>query len=111
MSNKEKILPLLGLCRRAGGTVTGLGSFLTEVKSKKKIVMVLLASDASERTKKQVRDKSRFYEITLFESDIDSASLGHALGCVSSVGVVALNGRGPVKGITEIINKDESIER
>ncbi|MBO6301116.1 MAG: ribosomal L7Ae/L30e/S12e/Gadd45 family protein [Ruminiclostridium sp.] len=49
-------LATIGLCRRAGKLVLGFDAVVAEIKSPKKTVSgVLLASDLSEKTKKEVR--------------------------------------------------------
>ncbi len=49
-------LGTIGLCIRAGKLVTGFDAVVAEIKSpKRKVSGVLLASDLSEKTKKEVR--------------------------------------------------------
>jgi ribosomal protein L7Ae-like RNA K-turn-binding protein len=52
MTNKQKILNMLGLARRAGKLVTGEELVVDEVR-KQKAKLVFVASDASENTRKK----------------------------------------------------------
>ena len=53
----DKILTYLGLAAAKRSTVPGTDLVLSEIRKKKGTICVLLASDASERTKKQITDK------------------------------------------------------
>lgn len=56
MINKSKILGLLGLAMRAGKIVAGADA-VEEAYTKRKLKLIILAEDASERT------KSNFYKL------------------------------------------------
>ena len=62
--NKNKILSLLGLATKAGKVVSG--EFATEkaVKSGKGL-LVVVAEDASDNTKKKFSNMYHFYEVPL----------------------------------------------
>lgn len=68
----EKALSYVGFAARSGKLAAGTDQVLTEVRKSSARsfshgIAVLLATDASERTKKQVRDKCAFYNVSLFE--------------------------------------------
>ncbi|MDD4070363.1 MAG: ribosomal L7Ae/L30e/S12e/Gadd45 family protein [Candidatus Izemoplasmatales bacterium] len=76
--NKDKVLNLLGLCKKAKLLVSGEMFSLEKIKSKQ-AKLVFLASDAGVNTRKTVTDKCAFYEvkvITDFSSDEISRSIG-----------------------------------
>jgi len=76
--NKDKVLNLLGLCKKAKLLVSGEMFSLEKIKSKQ-AKLVFLASDAGVNTRKRVTDKCAFYEvkvITDFSSDEISRSIG-----------------------------------
>jgi len=58
-------LQFIGLVKKAGAVV--YGDALMESIRNKKVYVVLLSDRASERTKKQIKDKCTFYQIRLFE--------------------------------------------
>lgn len=68
----------LGLAQRAGAVDSG--EFMTESSIKEgKSYLVLLSSDASERTKKQFKSACEYYEVP-YREYADKESLGHAIG-------------------------------
>jgi len=65
MNNKVKSLNLLGLAMRARKLESGQSVVLNAVR-KKTVKTVIVASDASENTKKQILDKSNYYNIPVY---------------------------------------------
>ena len=68
----------IGLAYRARKVTIGTEITIDALR-KKKICLIILANDASELTKKKVRDKAKTYETTVLE-DLDSHTLYLALG-------------------------------
>lgn len=71
-------LNLLGIAFKAGKLVHGTDLTLSAVRQNK-VKLLILASDASENTKKQVRDKAAFYQVEvmdIFPSDALSKAIG-----------------------------------
>lgn len=62
-SNEEKIYSYLGLATRAGKIVSGDDSTLLELK-RGNIKLVIIATDASNNTKKLFKDKSSYRNIS-----------------------------------------------
>lgn len=71
-------LSTLGLAYRARKAVVGTDITLTYLKQKK-LVLILLATDASDATKKQVYDKAKTYQVEVLEA-VSSQQLSQALG-------------------------------
>ena len=63
----NRVLSLIGLATKAGKTVSGEG------------LLVIVAEDASENTKKKFRNMCSFYEVPIFFFS-DKESLGRAMG-------------------------------
>ena len=76
--NDHKILSLAGLATKAGKTVSGEFSTEKSVKSGRGL-LVLVADDASDNTKKKFRNMCAFYEVPLYFLS-DKVSLGRAMG-------------------------------
>ena len=76
--NEHKILSLVGLATKAGRTVSGEFSTEKSVKSGRGL-LVLVADDASDNTKKKFRNMCTFYEVPLYFLS-DKVSLGRAMG-------------------------------
>lgn len=85
----SRILGILGLARRAGAIAMGTNSVLEAVR-KGKARLVLLASDASDNTKKQLLDKASFYKIPVQTLPYGMLELGHAVGKDHTVAVAIL---------------------
>ena len=68
----------LGLAYRARKVVVGTDVVVTQMQQKK-LVLVILASDASENTKKKISDKAKTYHVDVIES-VTSDQLSQALG-------------------------------
>jgi len=84
---QNKALSLLGLATRAGKVVSGEFATETAVKAGK-ACLVIVASDASDNTRKLFTDKCSFYEVPCFVYGTKE-ELGHAIGkeMRASVGV------------------------
>ena len=74
----NNIISLLGLCMKAGKLISG--EFLVEKGIKNgSVVLAIVASDASENTKKKFNDMCSFRDIELI-SFADKETLGRAIG-------------------------------
>ncbi len=99
--NQNKILSLVGMATKAGRTVSG--EFMTEREVKSgKAALVIVASDASDNTKKKFKDLCNFYKVPIyFYSDKDT--LGHAMGKEFRASLAVLD-EGFAKGIRKHFN-------
>ncbi|MEE1085966.1 MAG: ribosomal L7Ae/L30e/S12e/Gadd45 family protein [Schaedlerella sp.] len=103
----DRILSLIGLATKAGKTVSG--EFMTEREVKSgKAVLVIVAEDSSENTKKNFRNMCEFYKVPIrFYGDKDS--LGHAMGKQFRASLAVLD-QGFADGIRKQIDtKDKTI--
>ncbi len=74
----DPVLQLLGLAKKAGGVASG--EFMTERTIKDgKSYLCIVASDASDNTRKQFKDMCSYYKVPYLEHS-DKESLGHAIG-------------------------------
>ena len=78
MIPEKKILNMLGLAKRAGQVVSGEFSTEKAVKTGQAYLAVV-ASDASDNTKKMFRDMCTYYQVPL-RVGADKDALGHAIG-------------------------------
>ena len=74
----NKVLSLIGLATKAGKTVSGEFSTEKSVKTGKGL-LVIVAEDASENTKKKIRSLCEYYKVPLYVA-CSSAELGSACG-------------------------------
>ena len=59
----KSILGLIGLATKAGGIAFGAESVETEIKKQKKVKLIILAEDASNRTKEKFKELGLRYNI------------------------------------------------
>lgn len=97
---KNKAYSMLGLATRARNLVSG--EFSTEKAVKEgKAWLVLVATDASENTKKQFRNMCDFYKVHYIEFG-SKEELGHAMGKEMRASLAVTN-EGFAKSIMKIL--------
>lgn len=87
----ERFLRMLGLARKAGKTVLGTEVICEQMRVKKKPVLILVSTDASEGTRRRLSHKSSFYSIPCLTVNVASEVLGRLLGTARplvSVGIL-----------------------
>lgn len=99
MENKQKVLQLLGLARRARKVETGVDLALAAVRSGK-AKLVFCASDAGKNTIKKMTDKCQSYAV-MCSLDLTQIELSDAIGSKRSV--VAVTDTGFSKKFMELL--------
>lgn len=97
--NKPKLLSLLGLAMRAGKLVTGEGLTITDIR-KNKTNIVFVASNASDNTKKKIKDKCLFYQVP-YNDELTQEEISQAIGRLRMV--CGVNDPGFAKKMEELI--------
>ena len=77
--DETKFLSLLGLCRKAGKVTLGSDGVCDAVRSGG-ARLVILTSDASDNTKKKIKNCASYYGKRLFVCETDKETLGRRLG-------------------------------
>ena len=97
----EKILGFIGIAKRAGKV--SVGTFVCESAIKSGVSrLIIIAEDASEKTKKSLKDACKFYEVPFFEFS-DMGSLGRITGGGEKV-VISVNDDGFAEAIQDKID-------
>ena len=99
--DEKKIWSMLGLAKRAGRVETGSLPVEKCIKSYR-ACLVVVAKDASDRTKKDLRNMCAFREIPLAEYGTKEA-LGHALGAGAERSAAAVTDEGLAARIQKMI--------
>ncbi|MBE5959376.1 MAG: 50S ribosomal protein L7ae [Lachnospiraceae bacterium] len=100
----NKGLSMVGLATRARGTVSG--EFATEKAIKeKKAKLVIVATDASDNTKKLFKNKCEFYNVPFFIVG-NKEELGKVTGSVMRASLAVTDGRFS-ENIIEKLKQDE----
>lgn len=103
----NKLGSYIGLCMAAGGVSYGTDSVLGCVRSGK-TKFVIIASDVSDRTRKQISDKCASYNVRLYTPSITCEELGLAIGKKSLCAACAFTGKGPAKMIAQLLESESS---
>lgn len=88
--NNQAILNLLGIAMRAGRLITGEDLVIKSIQ-KQQAKFVFVAVDASENTKKKIKDKSLYYGVPVDDS-FNQMDLSSAIGRKRMVIAVADEG-------------------
>ena len=103
---QDKVLSMIGLATKAGKTVSG--EFMTEREIKSgRAVLVVVAGDSSDNTKKKFRDMCEFYKVPIYFYG-DKDTLGHAMGKEFRASLAILD-EGFAAGIQKELKNRESI--
>nr|WP_294492231.1 ribosomal L7Ae/L30e/S12e/Gadd45 family protein [uncultured Mediterraneibacter sp.] len=106
LRKKDKVLSLIGLAMKAGRCTSGETMTESETKSGR-ARLVIVASDASDNTKKKFRDMCKFYRVPIYIYG-DKDTLGHAMGKEFRASLAILD-EGFADGIQKELNNREDI--
>jgi len=96
---------MISLATKAGKTASG--EFATEQSVKSfRAELVIVASDASDNTKKKFKNMCEFYEVPIYIYG-DKDSLGHAMGKEFRA-MLAVNDLGFAKGIMKHLDNEQN---
>lgn len=101
MINYQKIGGLIGLATKAGKIAAGTEACLEAIE-KKNAKLILIATDASERTKKSIKEKCEQYKIANYEM-LEIEQISKAIG-KSNKAVIGIKEKGLAEAIRKIIN-------
>ncbi len=106
MTNNTKLCGLIGIATKAGRIVYGTDACLEEIK-KEKVSLILVAKDASDRTKNTFKQEAEKYHITICEI-LSIEEISKAIGKVNKA-VIGIKDIGFSKKVISIINGGELI--
>jgi ribosomal protein L7Ae-like RNA K-turn-binding protein len=103
---RKAILNLIGLAGRARFTVSGSEQVINSIRNQE-IKLVIIATDASEATKKLLSDKCNFYQIDyIYFASADE--LGNSIGKEHRI-AIGIKDAGIAKKIKDVFNNLEVI--
>ena len=106
MVNYQKVYGLIGLATKAGKLTAGTEACLEEIE-KKTIKLILIATDASDRTKKIFHDKCEEKKIPIYELTT-MEELSRVIGKNNKV-VIGIKDKGFGAAIHNMINGGDMI--
>ncbi len=99
--NSKKTANLLTICLKAGKTVKGFDSVCDAVKNGTAFC-VLTASDASEKTVKEIYFVCGKYSVPIFRTELTKEEIGILCGKITAV--IAVCDKGFADGFAKIVN-------
>ena len=106
MINYQKLYGSIGLATRASKLVAGTDACIESIENKS-IKLILIAEDASERTKKIFKEKCSIFNIPIYEID-KIENLSKACGKVNKA-VIGIKEKGFAESIIKIIVGGEAV--
>ena len=106
MINYQKLYGLMGLATKAGKLICGTDACLEAIE-KNSIKIILMANDASERTKKLFKEKCKVINIPIYEI-CTIEELSKSIGKENKA-VIGIKENGFAKAIKKIIDGGEMI--
>ena len=103
----DRILSLLGMCRRAGKLVIGAQPCIDSI-SKRKSNLIIFANDFSRSSAKPVLEKAHQSDVKTLVLNRSKEEISLALGKLC--GVVSVEDNGFAKKLTELINSEQGGE-
>lgn len=105
----KKVSSYLGFARRGGNVAAGAEQVISSVRrsaGKDGGIAVLLASDSSCRTQKQISDKCTFYKVFFRITDFDSDRLSEIIGKSAPVSAVAVTDKSLAGAIQKLYSEN-----
>lgn len=106
MDNSTKLCGIIGLATKAGKIVAGTDACLEDIK-KGKVKLVIVAKDASDRTKTSFYQETKKYNIKMYEL-LSIVEISKAMGKVNKA-VIGIKDMGFSKKLISIIDGGEKI--
>ncbi len=103
-----KLLGLLGFAARARKIVCGTDLCRDEIR-RGRLPLVMVASDASDNTKKRISDACKYYEAELCLIPVTASELSSRIGKTASIAVVGVTDMNFVNGISALYDNDTLI--
>ncbi len=94
MEKNQRLLGMLGFAMRAGKLIIGTEMVCKAMKKKGSVLLVAVASDASEGTRKKISSKCEFYGIKTVQINMRTDELGAHLGKTYTPACVGIADRG-----------------
>lgn len=106
MVNNQKICGLIGLATKAGKIVAGADACIQEIE-RRNIKLLILALDASNRTKNTFNEKCKEFNINVYEG-LTINEISYTIGKANKA-VIGIKDKGFAQAICKIINGGEMI--
>lgn len=99
----DRILSLLGICKRAGKLITGVDTTIDSIR-KNKAKLVIFANDFSKSSKKSVQTAADEYNVKTLTMNRSKEEIGFALGKIC--GVMTTEDKGFADKLEQLIENE-----
>ena len=103
----ERLLNYIGLAKKAGALVAGVGLVADAVR-KRKAALVFYSQDISGPSLKKLKDKTSFYNTELHGLPVGMDDLGQRIGLIRPAAAVCVTDKSFLPPILDLINKISS---
>lgn len=110
MKVDKKLLGMFGLARKAGKVIAGTEQVTNNIR-KGIPCIVYLSTEASDNTKKRIRNCCGFYNVELYEVDITIDDMAHTIGKKGAISVIAITDMSFTAAIKSIITQSQQNEK
>ena len=104
-NNNTRLVGMLGFAMRAGKVIIGTDAVFLGMR-KRRVRIVLVATDASDATKRRAGYKCEFYKLPVYDVGIDGGELGRLLGKTYAPALIAITDDGFAKEIQRAVAPD-----
>lgn len=109
MAVDKKLLGMFGLARKAGKVIAGTDQVTDNIRKGIPCV-IYLSSEASDNTKKRIRNCCSHYKMELYELDITTDEMAHAIGKKGAISAIAIKDMSFTAAIKNIIRQNQQYE-
>ena len=106
--DRQRFLSMIGLAKRAGKVICGTPMICEAMKKRQKPALVIIACDASEKTRNKLLFKSEFYEIKAIVSEATKDELSQIVGKECDIAATAITDEGFAAELLKLSGKDAS---
>lgn len=104
----DKVLSALGLAKKAGKIMSGTNLVSTFIRGDNKPMLVLLATDASNNTKKLIESASRHHKVACIATHYTMDQFSDAIGASFYISCIAVFDRGFSDMIVKRLNESDN---
>lgn len=106
MEVEKKLFGMFGLAKKAGKVIAGTEQVTNNIR-KGIPCIVYLSAEASDNTKKRIKNCCGYYNIELYEVDISIYDMAHTIGKKSAISAIAITDMSFTAAIKNIITKSQ----
>ena len=104
--DERHLLSTLGLCRHAGGLISGTPMVCDAMREGKGVLAVIEAADTSDNTHEKLSSKCAYYEVPHHRISATTMELARAIGKTGAVAAVGITHEGLMAALQKHLPKN-----